>query len=279
MNFHTYRPKAGLHPYVKHYYYWRDDTRGAISLPQHLLSLGDQYMIFLRQGEVSCQPSQHASFTLPEAVVVGHFTCSCQLRVSGPVSMVIVQLNACGCYRLLGVSTHTFSNYYRNLNKHPDTAWQQLASQLTLAGAGEVPALLDVALGKIMQQQSHSLQRADHIADFLQQQYGQVSMTQLARQFGLSRPTLERIFMEVVGLPPRLYARMLRFKKAMRLLQQMRLPQWLAAMDRKGHYNEHMFIADYLYFNGQPPSFFPPSGPAAVTQLPGIEPLVRGAVA
>jgi AraC-like DNA-binding protein len=271
MNFHIYRPAANLHPYVKHYYYWHDDTTGVITLPQSLLSLGDQYMVFLQEGEVSCQPCHHAAFQLPEASVIGHFTCSSQLKVKGPVKMVIVQLNAYGSHRMLGINMHAISNYYRNLAKLADNSWQALAAQLRSADAGQVPALLDQALQHAMQQQAaYNKQAVEKVADYLQQENGQVNIAHLASRFRLSRPTLERMFMEVVGLPPKLYARMLRFKKAMRVVQQISMPQWQPVAGAAGqYYNETVFRQDYVYFNGQIPSFFMPSGTTgAVAQMP-----------
>jgi AraC-like DNA-binding protein len=273
MNFHIYRPAANLHPYVKHYYYWHDDTTGVINLPQNLLSLGDQYMVFLQQGEVSCQPCQHAAFTLPQMSVVGHFTCSSQLKVKGPVKAVVVHLNAYGSYRMLGINMHAISNYYRDLAKLPDGSWQALATQLAGTDSAQLPALLDAALANAMQHQAYNRQEVEQVANYLQEKDGHVNIAYLAARFRLSKPTLERLFLEVVGLPPKLYARMLRFKKAMQLLQQVNTPQWQPATAGAQYYNEAVLKQDYVYFNGQAPSFFSTLGTgnnntAAVAQMP-----------
>ena len=228
-------------------------------------------MVFLQEGEVSCQPCHHAAFQLPEASVIGHFTCSSQLKVKGPVKMVIVQLNAYGSYRMLGINMHAISNYFRNLAKTGNGSWEQLAAQLRTADAGQVPALLDQALQQAMQQQAYDKQAVEKVADYLQQENGHVNIAHLASRFRLSRPTLERMFMEVVGLPPKLYARMLRFKKAMRVMQHIAMPQWqpIAGAGNGQYYNEAVFRQDYVYFNGQTPSFFMPSGTTgAVAQMP-----------
>jgi transcriptional regulator GlxA family with amidase domain len=100
-----------------------------------------------------------------------------------------------------------------------------------------------------------------------------VNIAYLAARFRLSKPTLERLFLEVVGLPPKLYARMLRFKKAMQLLQQVNTPQWQPATAGAQYYNEAVLKQDYVYFNGQAPSFFSTLGTgnnntAAVAQMP-----------
>jgi methylphosphotriester-DNA--protein-cysteine methyltransferase len=50
----------------------------------------------------------------------------------------------------------------------------------------------------------------DEMVDYLTEQKGQVAMLELALRFKTSRHTLERQFMEVTGLTPQLYTRLLR---------------------------------------------------------------------
>ncbi|UCJ05185.1 helix-turn-helix domain-containing protein [Chitinophaga pendula] len=267
MNFQIYRPSASLHPYVKQYYSWQDDNHGTSSIPQNLISLGDQYLLFIHKGTVTCKPKNHSAFTLPYASVIGHFNCASQLKVSGPVDITVIQLNAYGAYRLIGLCMHTLTNYYRDLYKLQQPAWETLGRTLqdgiqqSLLGN-----ILDNALTAILDT-PRPLQQIDVITEFLLKQNGNTGIDYLSRRFDISRPTLERRFMEVVGLPPTLYTRMLRFKAAMRNLQQVSFPQWTAFLQNNGYYNEAVFIKDYLYFNGQSPSFFEPAINTTITAM------------
>lgn len=267
MNFQIYRPCDSLHPYVKQYYSWQDDNHGTSSIPQNLISLGDQYLLFIHKGTVTCKPKNHSTFTLPYASIIGHFNCASQLKVSGPVDITVVQLNAYGAYRLTGLCMHTLTNYFRDLYKLQHPAWETLGNTLQ-AGIRQPPLsnILDSALTAMLDTH-RSLQQVDVITDFLLKQNGNAGIDFLSRRFDISRPTLERRFMEVVGLPPALYARMLRFKAAMRNLQQVSFPQWSAFLQNNGYYNEAVFIKDYLYFNGQSPSFFEPAINTTITAM------------
>ncbi|SEW36012.1 DUF6597 domain-containing transcriptional factor [Chitinophaga arvensicola] len=268
MNFHIYHPADALRPFVKQYYYWEDDTRGIIQLPQNLFALGDQYLVFILEGKAEIKPVNHKAFTLPEAAVLGHLTCACQLQVQGPVKVAVVQLNAYGAYRLLGMDAGHFTNYYRNLLLDTPSIWQELFTALRLEQAPQqVEPLLDTACLQALALQPDNLREVDNIADYLLIMQGNVSMEALTTRYGISRPTLERIFSTIVGIPPQLYARMIRYKTALSALRQLNLPEWQTPVAATPFYNQAMFIKDYLLFNHQAPSYFANVGTIAHMQV------------
>ncbi|QJB42468.1 hypothetical protein HF324_33295 [Chitinophaga oryzae] len=272
MNFHICHPEDALRPFVKQFYYWEDDSRGPIQLPQHLFALGDQYMVFMLEGTAMITPAAHAAFTVPRHAVTGHFTCACRLHVTGPVRMVIVQLNAYGCYRLLGIDGQSFTNYYRNLDLHENAAWAQLGRQLQQVRAPqEITALLNGTLQQALQADAPCLKQADEMADYMLARQGNVSVEELAQAFQLSRPTLERLFNRVIGMPPQLFARMVRFRNALQLAERV---QW--QLPATAHYNLAMFIRDHLQFNGEMPSWY--NAPGTIAHMPA-RPLQQVAVA
>lgn len=256
MNFHIHHPADALRPFVKQYYYWEDDTRGIIQLPQNLFALGDQYMVFILEGKAEVKPVNHKAFTLPAGSVLGHLTCACQLQVQGPVKAAVVQLNAYGCYRLLGMDTANFTNYYRNLSA-AQPVWQELIAALQEEKDPQrIESLLDNACLHALSQQPGNLREVDDMADYLVIMQGNVSIEELTTRYGLSRPTLERIFSKIVGIPPQLYARMIRYKTALSALRQLNLPEWETPVAATPWYNQAMFIKDYLLFNHEAPSYF-----------------------
>jgi AraC-like DNA-binding protein len=271
MNFRIYQPATSLAPYVKQYYHLQSSNSGLINLPQNLFSLGDLYMVFLQEGEVIFQPTQHASFTLPEASVVGHFTCHHQIRVKGPVKMTVIQLNAYGCYRLAGLDMSSFNNYFRDLLKQDRECWKDLANKIaSAADITKLDAVLDDALANMMCSHVHNLKQVDEIADYIIGIQGYTNIERLTRKFKISRHTLERKFMEVIGLTPQLFARMLRFRDAMRHMQKMTVEEWQAFITNNDYYNQASFIQDFLFFKGEAPVL---NQETAIAQMPVARPV------
>lgn len=133
----------------------------------------------------------------------------------------------------------------------------------------EVEEILDNACLAAMESNSCNLRSVDDIADYMLIKLGNVSMEELSERYRISKPTLERLFNTIVGLPPLLYARMIRYRTAMRALQQLNLSEWQVPMEATPFYNRAMFIHDYIQFNHQTPSYFSPST-ATIAQMPGI---------
>jgi AraC-like DNA-binding protein len=271
MHFRIYEPATALAPYVKQYYHLQSTNDGFINLPQQLFSLGDLYMVFLQEGEVIFQPTQHASFTLPAASVVGHFTCHHQIRVKGPVKMTVIQLNAYGCYRLAGLNMSAFNNYFRDLLKQHHPCWQDLSQQLAdHENESTLHDILDQAFLDILCQYAHPLKQVDEIAEYIIRHEGYTNIMQLTKKFKLSRHTLERKFMEVIGLTPQLYARMLRFRDAMQHMQQMSVAEWQSFITTNDSYSQALFIQDFLFFKGETPVL---NQDTAIAQMPVTSPV------
>lgn len=206
----TLRPSDILHPYVQRYHILQNITSPAEIARKKLFSLGRQYLVFIRQGGLSFKPADHAAFDLPAAAVTGPFTCSVNARVSGVLDAVIVELNACGSHRLLGISMESVTNYFRDLCKL-DVRWQAVATALQAADEPDaVAAVLDKALEVLLPLQAKPLRQVDEMVAYLTAQKGQVELLELALRFKTSRHTLERQFMEVTGLTPQLYSKILR---------------------------------------------------------------------
>lgn len=267
MNFHIYHPTDALRPFVKQYYYWEDSTRGTIQLPQNLFALGDQYLVLMLEGKGEVKPAAHKAFTLPGNAILGHLTCACYFQVEGPVRVVVIQLNAYGCYRLLGLNPECFTNYYRNLDAQ-GCLWTDAVNALKgITHPHEVETILDNTCLASMEAKACNMRHADDIADYMLIKQGNVSLEELSERYEMSKPTLERIFNAVIGIPPVLYARMIRYRTALRALQQLKLPEWQIPVAATAFYNKAMFIEDYLQFNHQTPSYFTPAT-ATIAQMP-----------
>lgn len=210
MNTYILSPKDSLHPFVQRYIVLDDVHSTADIFKQKLFAAGKQYLVFIRQGGLAFKPADHAAFDLPEAAVTGPFTCALNARVTGPLSMVVVQLNAYASHRLMGISMESVTNYFRDLSRIKGNWAEVSASIRNAADIHTIHHILDQALESLIPNQQSSLKQVDEMVDYLIEQKGNVAMIDLALRFKTSRHTLERQFMEVTGLTPQLYNRILR---------------------------------------------------------------------
>ncbi len=83
---------------------------------------------------------------------------------------------------------------------------------------------------------------------------GMVSVARLARLTGRSPRHLQRVFRERVGVGPKLFCRIIRFKGALHTLRHRPRPDLLKVALEAGYYDQAHFIHDFDRFYGSSPS-------------------------
>jgi AraC-like DNA-binding protein len=85
---------------------------------------------------------------------------------------------------------------------------------------------------------------------------GMVTMREVSRFAGVSRQHLARRFAEDVGVSPKMFARVTRFRSLLALLPRVRLVSWSDAAAAAGYYDQSHLIADFRQFAATTPERF-----------------------
>lgn len=83
---------------------------------------------------------------------------------------------------------------------------------------------------------------------------GGASLRDLAGKLGVTLRTLERRLTADTGLGPKPLRRVLRFRSALRILEQTPRGEWSGAAIRAGYYDQPHMIREFRGFAGMPPS-------------------------
>jgi AraC-like DNA-binding protein len=82
------------------------------------------------------------------------------------------------------------------------------------------------------------------------------SMEQLAAHSNLTLKTFERKFIDQVGVPPKLYARIRRFNYALEMKMYCPQSSWMDVCFQSGYFDQMHLVRDFKAFTGQTPSAF-----------------------
>lgn len=85
---------------------------------------------------------------------------------------------------------------------------------------------------------------------------GQISIRAVAEEIGCSQKHLITLFRNAVGTTPKNYCRLLRFEKALRLMQSGSTPNWADIAAACGYYDQSHFIREFRAFTGETPNMF-----------------------
>jgi AraC-like DNA-binding protein len=90
---------------------------------------------------------------------------------------------------------------------------------------------------------------------------GRVSIDGMARRAGISRQRLARRFHQAAGVPPKLFARIVRFHGTVHSLLSTDVSDWAGVAPELGFYDQAHMVNEFRSFAGAPPTaFFQPHG-------------------
>jgi AraC-like DNA-binding protein len=90
----------------------------------------------------------------------------------------------------------------------------------------------------------------------LQTSAGRVGVASLAKELGWSRKHFSVCFRREFGVPPKLFARILRFDHAVRQLRRDQVTSWAELADACGYADQSHLTRDFRAFAGSPPASF-----------------------
>ncbi|WP_198172443.1 AraC family transcriptional regulator [Hymenobacter ginkgonis] len=127
----------------------------------------------------------------------------------------------------------------------------QLAAETTQLGQ---LAVLDAFLKRLFR---NAIARPSEVNGAIQrifQTQGQVKVGQLCVQERVSSRSLTRKFTDQIGLAPKQYAHLIRFRAVMHHLLRTPTVTWLDVVHRFGYYDQSHFIKDFQHFTGHSPT-------------------------
>lgn len=193
-------------------------------------------------------------------LVSGHLTRPLTLVPAGHADVVGVRLEPLGAHLLLGTSLDEITDQVVPI---ADVAPRLRAALLPAMAAGGSPGerarAIFAALGRQLAEAPSPAMR--HALDLLGGTEP-IGIRRLAREAGMPERTLQRRFRAEVGLGPKVYQRVLRFRRAFALVSAAPGGGLAAAAHRAGYYDQAHLNRDFRRFAGAPPRAFFRADPA-----------------
>lgn len=197
---------------------------------------------------------------------VGMMRRAIAVRSAGPLRTVAVRFRAGAAGAFLGLPLHALSDQRAGL----DQLWGRDAAE-RLSDALWTDELSDRArIGLIEQQLLCRLRLATGADDgggallvrralaALDSSQGALRIEQLAGELGVTRQHIAAQFRSRVGLTPKLYARICRFRRATAALRDAACPDWAELALACGYFDQSHLIHDFQEFAGCAPERFLP---------------------
>lgn len=189
-------------------------------------------------------------FFTDRAVATGQVTTSVHGQIVGHAKSLLVFFKPLGMYQLFGTDMSTLTNTAARLEdflgqKQSDTLLNALRD--SKKDEDQIQVLDEFFLKQVTT--APNVDDLSEVLDYIHVNNGNVSVAGIEDRFDIRRKTLERNFQKKVGLPPKEYAKIYRFKCLIAILMENPGITWTELSHRAGFYDQsHMsrYVKEYL---------------------------------
>ena len=250
-------PHPALRGHVRTYYGWVERTleplrRRELPVPDvvAILTLGSERW----HVELTGSPQGPARFG---SFVGGLHDASIVTAHDGASHGIQVNFTPLGARALLGVPTHTLTHRVVDLEDVLGARGRALLERLYETSSWEGRfSLLDSVFAAQLAEAPPPSPTVVWAWRRLAETEGRVAVADLARELGCSRKYLTAVFREQVGLPPKAVAGLLRFHRAIRLLEQDDGTRFGEIALDCGYYDQSHFNRDFRQYTSSSPTEF-----------------------
>ena len=256
MTHHTYLPSPALSPFIE--FYRTIELEGnqyqSLSFLDYPRTAMD--IVFCFDGQPVIAPQGKPPFTLSPSTFIGNFDRAYQIRFSKKIALLNIRFKANGVYPLTQLPLQELLNSHIELGHIFSSKNFDLHEQLaTLNSAVERIKLIEQYLLPIYQS-GNIHYRFDQALHYINQSRGLMSVSQLANQLNTNYKSLDRWFQKKVGLPPKKFLQLTRFKHILAALENQQQHDWISLADDYGFYDQAHFIKTFKRFAGCSPTQF-----------------------
>jgi AraC-like DNA-binding protein len=197
------------------------------------------------------------------AFAVGMMSSAVIVPSAGPVRTVAVRFRAGSAGRFLGIPLDALSDRRAPLSelwgaseteRLQDALWERELSDARRLALIENALLASAARRRAALSQEGSLTLSAVRA--IEAAGGALAVEALAARLGVSRQHLSRQFGQQVGLTPKLFARITRFRRATEAVRGRRRADWAAVAAECGYFDQSHLIRDFRDFASVTPEQF-----------------------
>ena len=249
-------PSKELAPFISHYV-----SLASKETPSRLLSYQDfprtaMDMVFTFDGSIQIKRTAKTTFSLHKYEFIGLFNSAYHVQVENSISALHIRFKPNGVYPLTKVPLHYILNSHLSLTELMGNSIDDLYQQMgALSNQSEKINLLESWL-RPFYQRDRLHYRMEYGIQLIEQQKGLISVKTLSEQLNTNYKSLDRWFQKMVGVSPKAYIQMSRFKNILSQLDQQKEADWIQLTVDHGFYDQAHFIKSFKQFAGITPAVY-----------------------
>lgn len=255
MQYQKFKPHQALAEFVECYFVWEgiaDPPLDLESPPSSLCGLvfnyGDAYEISNHKYERS---------SVPAAFVGGQAIKNYTLHLKGTIGMVGAALKPTALFNFYKIPMYGFTGERMDFLKIEQAQGTTLQHRIEQGhNTQERIFLIEDYFITLLASTQFATPEIIGAANTIFDKKGQLNISELLESIPMSRRSLERKFLNEVGLSPKTYAKIRRFGHTCKLMAGKRDVNLMDVLFEGGYYDQSHFIKDFKYFSGRTPKTY-----------------------
>lgn len=252
MRYQVYDPAPALLPYVK--CYWSLEAPAAEQASRdRIFPDGCMELVFHYGDLFRKYTAGKAGVIQPRSFVHGQLTQFMELEATGSAGIFSVRFRPGGVRPFMAVGLHEITGAYASTADLWGNDGRVLEDRVLHAcdNLRRVKVVEDFLLRRLARVAVPP--KAAHAIRVIAETNGMMDMERLARVCGVSRRHLERVVMPVVGVSPKVLARVVRFQYMLSMLERGGAGNLTSLALEGGFYDQAHFVRDFKEFTGFSP--------------------------
>lgn len=248
--FNTYLPSPLLSPYIL--YYWMLDT--SIGVEERTIPFGHVQLIFHRESPIYL--TTHQKFQ-PKAFISGMSNSYVDLQTVEKVKMVVVAFRPEGARAFLRIPLHLFHNSNISVDELEDKDLNNLCRDVCTEPDNLtcIHMIENFFINRLKSFDHYNMNRILPSIRFINSG-NNLSISALPETACLSHKQFNRVFTEYIGSTPKEFYRIIRFQRALFILQNNPSTNLTQLAYEAGYFDQSHLIKDFKQFSGYTPGEF-----------------------
>ena len=214
-------------------------------------------MVFCLDGEIEITNAEGTSYSVRQHAFYGHFSAYYKVTFKGDCKMLNVRFKPNGVYPFTSTPLGEFrdkgANLYHLIGHLADRLYQKIGNEQSL------PAMIDQLDHFLLNQVYHNYNldgMLETALDLAVQSKGESSVKILCDQLNIGYRKIDRLFKTQVGLPPKQFLKLIRFRHILNDVLFQQTPDWMQIVADYNFHDQSHLIKEFKKITGESPSAF-----------------------
>lgn len=234
-------------------------TKGSIPAgqPWHntaLPSIMQSIIIHFNAAGISIHIPKAAGTILSSDLVIGQHTKRFTTILEGEIDAIGIHFTPTGLFRVLQQPMYAFADRIQQLELF--LPWYS-SLKLALHGLIQTPDrihAIETEFQKHFIEDVHLLNAIAAAAESIRNSNGTLSLAEIGKKNGLSERSMQRYFLQYIGVSPKAFARIARFNAVTKLIESGTVFSWQEVLMETGYFDRAHFNHDFKNITGLTPS-------------------------